>query len=173
MERLRRLLAGDTATVLRRGVLGLALLGIAGTLVELVFLRHWGSKLQLIVWPTVLLLALAASLLARRPTARTVRLVRRMAVVVVAIAALGVALHVHANFDAGPLAKGYETRWATMSVIEQLFAATTGGVGPAPTLAPGVLAEIALGLLLATVHHPALDAAPVESVGLSEALEGH
>jgi hypothetical protein len=43
-----------------------------------------------------------------------------------------------------------------MSALEQLFAAVTGAVGPAPTLAPGVLAEISLALFLATVRHPAL-----------------
>lgn len=156
MERLRRYAAGDTATVLRMGLLGLALLGIVGTGVELVFLRHWTSRLQLIVWPTLLVLSVAWLLLARRPSPRVVRIVRMAAIAVVAIAALGMAIHVYSNLDAGPLAKGYETRWATMSIIEQLWVATTGGVGPAPVLAPGALAEIALALLLATIHHPAL-----------------
>jgi hypothetical protein len=43
----------DTATLLRRGLLLLAAVGIAGTGVELVFLRHWSSLTQLIVWPAL------------------------------------------------------------------------------------------------------------------------
>lgn len=166
LDRLRRSLSGDTASILRQGLLGLALLGIVGTGVELVFLRHWTSRLQLIVWPTLALLSVAGVLLARRPSARVVRLVRLAAVGVVAVAALGMAIHVYSNLDAGPLAKGYETRWATISIVEQLWVATTGGVGPAPTLAPGALAEIALALLLATVHHPALTAEPAGRAAL-------
>lgn len=148
----------DTTTLLRRGVLGLAILGIAGTGVELVFLRHWTSALRLLVWPTLLALCLGAWLLARGPSGPVVRRVRWMALGVVLVAGLGMALHVHANLGAGPLSEAYGARWASMPAIQQWFLATTGGVGPAPTLAPGALAEIALGLLLATVRHPALEA---------------
>ncbi len=44
-----------------------------------------------------------------------------------------------------------------MSAVEQLWLAITGGVGPAPVLVPGTLAEISLALILATVRHPALE----------------
>jgi hypothetical protein len=44
-----------------------------------------------------------------------------------------------------------------MSVLDQWWTAVTSGVGPAPTLAPGALAEISLALILATVRHPATE----------------
>jgi len=66
------------------------------------------------------------------------------------------AFHVLENLDAGPLDRNYAATWDSMSPIDQWFTAVTGGVGRAPTLAPGVLAEMGLGLLLATVRHPSL-----------------
>jgi hypothetical protein len=62
------------------------------------------------------------------------------------------------NLGAGPLDRNYATTWDGLSFMEQLWLATTGGVGPAPVLAPGSLAEIALAILLATIRHPALEA---------------
>ena len=49
-----------------------------------------------------------------------------------------------------------------MSSVAQWWEAITGGVGPAPVLAPGVLAEISLALLIATLRHPAMVTAPVK-----------
>jgi hypothetical protein len=152
-----RLDATDTATVLRRGLLGLTALGIVGTTVELVFLRHWGSRAELIVWPVMLILALGWIAIVRRPSARVVRAVRVIAVVAALFAFVGVGFHVRENLNAGPLDRFYAARWDTMSAFEQWFAALTGSVGPAPILAPGVLLEMGLGLLLATIRHPALE----------------
>ena len=73
------------------------------------------------------------------------------------MALAGVALHALANVDAGPLDRVFATRWSTMSPIEQWWEALTGGVGPAPVLAPGVLAEVSLALAIATIRHPALE----------------
>jgi hypothetical protein len=146
----------DPAPILRRGVLALAALGVVGTTIELVFLRHWTSRTELFVWPAMLLLAFAVWMVARRPTRTGIRGARWLSVVVLLIAGLGVALHVHANLEAAPLDQAYETTWTTLSVVEQWWLAITGGVGPAPTLAPGALAEIALMIMLATLAHPAL-----------------
>jgi hypothetical protein len=156
LDRVTELAGGDPATVLRRGVLALAALGVIGTTVELVFLRHWTSQTELFVWPAMLLLALALWVVARRPTPTGIRRARWFALVVLLIAALGVALHVHANLEAAPLDAAYESTWTTLPVAEQWWLAMTGGVGPAPTLAPGALAEIALATLLATLAHPAV-----------------
>jgi hypothetical protein len=154
---LRRPDAPDLATTLRQGILGLAALGLVGTAVELVFLRHWSSALQLVVWPTLVLLFGAWWAVGLRPTPVRVRRARWLALSVLVIAALGVVVHVWANLDAGPLDQDYETTWATLPAIQQWFLAITGGVGPAPVLAPGVLAEIALAIGLATVGHPAIE----------------
>jgi hypothetical protein len=146
----------DVATVLRRGILALAALGIAGTTVELVFLRHWDGRTQLIVWPAMILLAVALWVIGRHPSPGRIRGARILSFAVLGIAALGILLHVHANLEAAPLDAAYEATWSGVPVLEQWWLAITGGVGPAPTLAPGALAEIALAVLLATVAHPVL-----------------
>jgi len=155
--------SADVADILRRGLLGLAALGVIGTTVELVFLRHWGSTVALIVWPTMLVLAASLWVMLRHPSAVAVRRVRYLAAVVVVVGALGVLVHSITNFEAAPLDREYEKTWPTMSTPQQVWLAATGQVGSAPTLAPGALVEIALGLMLATVAHPALDSASVET----------
>jgi hypothetical protein len=146
----------DTATLLRAGVLALVAIGIVGTTVELVFLRHWSTATESIVWPVMLALGAAFGVLVLRPSRGVVRAVRVVAVLAAAFALIGVGFHVVENLDAGPLDRLYAARWDSMPAIEQWFDAITGAVGPAPTLAPGVLAEMGLGLLLATFRHPAL-----------------
>jgi hypothetical protein len=136
-------------------VLGLALLGIVGTAVELVFLRHWGSEGQLIVWPAIIALTLAFVLVVKAPTRKRIRAARAIAVVVVLIAGIGMAFHVLENLKAGPLDRDYGPRWGQMSIVDQWTSAIIAEVGPAPTIAPGVLAEISLALLLVTLRHPA------------------
>ena len=154
--RLDALRAADTATQLRTGVLGLVALGIGGTTVELVFLRHWSSPTATIVWPVMLVLAVGFLALVFRPSRRVVQGVRIVALVAMAFALIGVGFHVAENLAAGPLDRLYATRWGSMSAVEQWFRAITGSVGPAPTLAPGVLAEMGLGLWLATLRHPSM-----------------
>ena len=149
-------LAGmDTATILRRGVLALAGLGIVGTAVELIFLRHWTTATAAIVWVGIVALAAGFLMLVRRPSRGIVLAVRALAVVAVVVAVVGIGFHVIENLDAGPLDRAFASRWDTMSSVAQWWTAIAGGVGPAPTLAPGALAEISLALLLATVRHPA------------------
>ncbi len=146
----------ETATLLRRGLLLLAGIGIAGTGVELIFLRHWSSLTQLIVWPALVLLMTALVLISRARSPRAIRAALASAAVVLVVAALGVAMHVVENLAAGPLDRSYASQWQSMSFLVQLWTATTGGVGPAPVLAPGALAEISLALVVATLRHPAL-----------------
>jgi hypothetical protein len=171
--RFHALHAADTSTLLRAGVLALVAFGIVGTTVELVFLRHWSTATESIVWPVMLALAAAFAALVLRPSMRVVQAVRVVAVVASAFALIGIGFHVVENLDAGPLDRLYAARWDTMSAVEQWFDAITGAVGPAPTLAPGVLAEMGLGLLLATVRHPALEAVAARdrlvAMGTSEA----
>ena len=146
----------DTATVLRRGVLALTGFVILGTAIELVFLRHWATTTALIVWPVMVALAVAFVAMLRWPSPRVVRVVRAVALVATAFAVVGVGFHVAENLDAGPLDRAFATTWDSMSAFDQWIAAITGAVGPAPTLAPGVLAQMGLGLVLATIRHPAL-----------------
>jgi hypothetical protein len=150
------------ATMLRRGILALVALGVAGTALELLFLGHWGSAGQTIVWPALILLAAGAATLAARPSPMSIRAVRAIAVAVSLVALVGIGFHVSENLTAGPLDRDFADVWASMSPFEQLWQAVTGGVGPAPTLAPGVLLQLGFGLLLATIRHPA---AVPEAVG--------
>jgi hypothetical protein len=139
------------AVVLRRGLLGLAGLGIVGTAMELVFLRHWSTATAAIVWIGIVALAIGFAVLLRAPNRRAISIVRAMAGLAFLVSLTGVGFHVAENLTAGPLDRLYAPIWDSMGPINQWWTAITGGVGPAPTLAPGALAEISLALLLATV----------------------
>jgi hypothetical protein len=159
--------APDTATILRRGILGLGALGVAGTLIELVFLGHWSNALQAVVWPALAVLAIGLLVMARGPSAAAIQRVRALALVVAAVAALGIGVHAWANVDAGALDKDVAATWGSMPAVQHWWLGITGAVGPAPTLAPGVLAEISFALALATVRHPALAETRARPVALA------
>jgi hypothetical protein len=152
----RRAAGADAATVLRVGLVALAALGVIGLLFELVFLRHWSTTGALIVWPALGAAGIATAALAWRPTPGRVRAVRWIALGVVVVGAVGVVLHVNENLLAGPLDRDYAATWDGLSITTQLFLAITGGVGPAPALAPGSMSELGLAIALATIRHPAL-----------------
>ena len=153
-----------TVEFLRRCFLALAVTATAATAVELALIRHWTSATQLIPWYALGGLALGAVLLVVRPRPATLRAVRALAVVVVLTAALGVYEHVLANYHAAPLDFRYESKWAAMSAGSRWWAAMSESVGPSPTLAPAVLAQAAVCLLLATLGHPALASGTADSV---------
>lgn len=157
MTTAQRIRSIDTAGLLRLGLIGLALLGIAGTAIELVFLEHWDGVTQQIVWPALLVLCLALLLIVWRPSPAKVWIARALAVVVLGIAGLGIWFHVEENVNAGFLDRTYGETWDSRSTLDQTWLAVTGQVGPAPTLAPGALSEISLALLLATVRIPMAD----------------
>lgn len=146
----------DTADLLRWSLVGLAALAAAGTAVELATLRHWNGFLQLIPWLVLGVLVVLIALMALRPGPTAIRAVRAGAVAVILASAFGVLKHVQANYDTAPLDRVYGPRWDTMSALGRWWAAASGGVGPAPTLAAGVMAQAALCLLLATLRHPGL-----------------
>jgi hypothetical protein len=140
--------------VLRAGILFVAAISLAGLTLELAFLRHWGDT-RTIVWLGILALSLALLLIVIRPNRSRIRMAQLLAITAGLVAIIGVGYHTIENLNAGPLDRDYADRWETMSDVDQLIAATTGEVGPAPTLAPGALAEIAALLLLATIGHAA------------------
>jgi hypothetical protein len=146
----------DPARPLRQGLLLLAALGTVGTGLELAALRHWDSTLQLVPWAALAVTGGAVALMAFHPTSRVVRAVRWVAVGLFLVAAFGTYEHVLANYHVAPLDFAYATRWPTMSAPARWWAAASGAVGPSPALAPAVLAQSALCLLLACVRHPGL-----------------
>ena len=146
----------DPAALLRRCLIVLAVLGIAGTGVELAMIRHWGTVLQTIPWVVLVALTITTLALVRARSATAVVGVRIVAITTVAASLFGMIEHVKANFDAGPLDAVYGPRWDAMSMSSKWWDAFVKRVGPSPTLAPGVLAQIGLCLLFATMQHPVL-----------------
>lgn len=146
----------DTAGLLRAGMIALAGLSIAGTAVELATLRHWNGALQLPPWAALGVLTAVTVVLATRPGRIALRAVRIGAVTILPVSGFGIVQHVEANYDTAPLDRDYSGRWDAMPEIERWWAAASGAVGPAPSLAAGAMAQAALLLLLATVRHPSL-----------------
>jgi hypothetical protein len=72
-------------------------------------------------------------------------------VVVLGASMYGVLDHVLVNYESGALDQRYSESWDTLPVGEQWWLAVTKTVGPAPTLAPGVLGQSALLLVLASI----------------------
>jgi hypothetical protein len=147
----------DDAQVLRTSLLAIAGISIFGIAAELLVERHWGSLVRYVPWICLAVMASAVYALARRPTRRVVQATRALALIVMAGAGLGIALHINENYTAAPLDFRYEDTWATMSEPERWWAALSKSVGPAPTFAPAALAEVSLIVLVATRRHPALD----------------
>jgi hypothetical protein len=148
--------ADALASRLRRGILWLAALTTLGIAVELAVERHWTQPIQFVAWAAVGVLAVAIALLMRAPSRARVRLAQIIAVAVVLSAGLGIGEHVYANYDAGPLDYRYATSWDSLPEATRWWLALTRTVGPSPPLAPGALAQAGLGVLLATLRHPAL-----------------
>ncbi|HEY6424978.1 MAG TPA: hypothetical protein VIY28_17405 [Pseudonocardiaceae bacterium] len=138
--------------MLRVSLGALTALGIVGTAFELATLQHWNGSMQLVPWGALAVLAVALTLHAKpagRPT-RT-RLVRGLALLVLAASMFGVLEHALANYRAGPLDQRFADTWDALSPWLQWWYAITKTVGPAPTLAPGMLGEAASTLILATI----------------------
>jgi hypothetical protein len=144
--------APGTAFPVRAGLIALTALSIGATAFELATARHWNSVEQLIPWAALAVLAGAAALLGSRP--RPVRAVRVLAAVVLVASLYGVVEHMLVNFDAGSLDARYGPGWDALPLAVQGWYAITKTVGPSPTLAPGVLGQSALLLLLATLTPP-------------------
>ncbi|GAA3255261.1 hypothetical protein [Nonomuraea helvata] len=133
--------------LVRLGLLGLAAIGIMGAALELAFERHWQSPVQLIPWAALALLGFALALLSLRDSPRTTTVVRAIALVVLLASAYGVFMHVSVNHAAGAA----DPAWDRLSPLTQWWYALTKSVGQAPPLAPGMLAQSALLLTVATL----------------------
>jgi hypothetical protein len=136
--------------MMRAGLVALALISVGATAFELASERHWNDLDQLIPWAAlaVLLAAIVAVLVPSRIALTTSRL---LAAVVLAASLYGVLDHTLANYDAGELDGRYSAVWDDLPAAQQWWYAVTKTVGPAPTLAPGVLGQAALLVLLAGI----------------------
>lgn len=144
------------SSTLRLSIVIVAALAIVGLAVELMVERHWGSLPRHVPWLALAGLAWSVVRLWRGPSARDVRVAQFIALAAMNAAAVGVGFHVIENYKAGPLDQVYSLVWDAMGEPERWWAAFSKSLGPAPTFAPGALALIALLVLVATQHHPAL-----------------
>jgi hypothetical protein len=140
----------STMVIVRRALIALTAIGILATAFELASERHWNGFEQLIPWLALVVLT-AAALLLLLPNGRGTTAARLLALVVLASSIYGVVEHILANFDAGALDQRFADTWDSLPLLEQIWLAVTKTVGPAPALAPGVLGQTALLLLLATL----------------------
>lgn len=137
---------------LRTALVLLATAVALGAAAELAMLRHWHGWQQLVPWVVVGLLGLAAAaLLLSRPTGSVVAAARVVGALTATGSAYGVLIHVLRNFQSGPLDARYAESWDGLPWLEQVWLASTGGVGPAPSLAPGMLALGGVCLVLGTL----------------------
>jgi hypothetical protein len=142
----------DPLHLLRGSLSALTVLGIVGTAFELATLQHWNGAMQLVPWAALLVLAAALALHAgsagRVPQTG---LVRALAFLVLTASLFGVMEHALVNYDAGPLDQHFAETWDTLAPWLRWWYAITRTVGPAPTLAPGMLGQAASTLILATI----------------------
>jgi len=144
------------APVLRRGLLGLAALTVAGLCVELAVEHHWTQPMQLVAWAALAVTLLAVVLVLGTPSPGRVRLARILAIIVMLSALLGIWEHIESNYESGELDQVYGDRWDTLPQSTRWWLAVSKTVGPSPPVAPGALAQAGLCVLLATLRHPSL-----------------
>lgn len=162
MTQVRHARRADPLHLLRGSLSALTVLGIVGTAFELATLQHWNGAMQLVPWAALLVLAVALALHAW-PTGRAPQtgLVRALALVVLTASLFGVMEHALVNYEAGPLDQRFAETWDALSPWLRWWYAITRTVGPAPTLAPGMLGQAATTLILATIGERATFTAPV------------
>ena len=146
---------GDSVGLLRRALLALVFIGAGGLVLELLLLEHFESALQFI--PLVLLACalVSATVLARKPSARTIQVFRAVMALCVLAGVVGVFLHYRGNvefeLERQPLRHGLDLVWKAIR-------------GATPALAPGALTQLGLLGLVYTFRHPALRRAPSMSM---------
>jgi hypothetical protein len=140
----------NSAALVRHGLVALTVIGILAAAFELAAERHWNGLEQLIPWLALAVLAVATAMVLV-PGGRGVTAARVLALLVLGASIYGVADHILVNFNSGALDQRYADTWDALPLVERWWYAATKTVGPAPTLAPGVLGQSALLLLLATL----------------------
>jgi hypothetical protein len=142
----------DTPIMLlvRRGLIALTVISILSTAFELAAERHWNGFEQLVPWLALAVLTMATTLLLL-PDERATTIIRVLALVVLGASLYGVVDHILVNLHAGELDQRFADTWDSLPLPVRGWYAVTKTVGPAPTLAPGVLGQAALLLLLAAL----------------------
>ena len=136
-----------TLARLRRFLLALAVVLLAGAVAELWFVEHTEDTVQLVPFVLCGLGAAAVVVALLRPGRVALWALRAVMLLVAAGSLLGVYLHVESNFE-------LERELNPSMSAGQVLLGALGGANP--LLAPGVLAVAALLALAATYQHPAL-----------------
>jgi hypothetical protein len=139
-----------SAALVRRGLYALTVIGIVATAFELATVRHWLSLEQLIPWVALVVLA-TATVLALLPVRWGRIAAESLALLVLSASVYGVIDHAVVNYNSGPLDQRFAESWDSLSPTQRWWYAITKTVGPAPTLAPGILGQTAVLLLLASL----------------------
>lgn len=137
-----------SVALVRRALYALTVIGIFATAFELATERHWNGLEQLIPWAALMVLAVA-TVLALLPAGSARIVARVLALIVLGASIYGVLDHIAVNYNSGPLDQRFADTWDTLPSTQQWWYAITKTVGPAPTLAPGILGQTALLLFLA------------------------
>ena len=139
-----------SVTLVRRGLYALTVIGILATAFELATVRHWLSLEQLIPWAALVVTRYRDG--ARTGACSWGRIAAGLlALLVLGASVYGVLDHTVVNYNSGPLDQRFADTWDSLPPTQRWWYAITKTVGPAPTLAPGILGETAVLLLLANL----------------------
>ena len=135
-----------TLAIIRRVLLGILLIGMAGTTIELLLLKHVAEATQLI--PVVLLGVAFVTVAwhARRPTAGSLMTVQIIMVLFVAAGLIGMVLHYQANVE-------FQLEIDRSLSGMPLFWKAVAAKAP-PALAPGSMSQLGLIGLAYSYRYP-------------------
>ena len=138
----------ETLASIRKLLLGALVIGVTGTIGELILLRHIDEPAQ---WIPVVALVLALPVLiwhASSPSPASVRVLQGLMLAFVVLGVVGVGLHYDGNVEfereLHPSERGWEFLRKTVA-------------GATPVLAPGSLVLLGLVGLAHAYRHPSLD----------------
>jgi hypothetical protein len=138
----------ETLASIRKLLLGALVIGVMGTIGELILLRHIDEPAQ---WIPVVALVLALPILiwhASSPSPATVRVLQALMALFLVLGVVGVGLHYDGNVEfereLHPSERGWEFLRKTVA-------------GATPVLAPGSLVLLGLVGLAHAYRHPSLD----------------
>ena len=140
--------APDTLTVLRRMLIALILIGLAGMILDLVLLKHYESGFQILPLALLGIGLLATLWLALGSGAARVHLFRSLMGLTVAVGLTGFLLHYQGSAE-------FQTETYPDLAGWKLFLKVVTSTSP-PALAPGAMVQLGLLGLLATLRHPSL-----------------
>lgn len=135
-----------TLVIIRRVLLAILLIGMAGTTIELLLLKHVEEATQLIPLVLLGLAFVSVAWHARRPTARSLMTVQIVMVLFVATGLIGMVLHYQANVE-------FQLEMDKSLSGMPLFWKAVAAKAP-PALAPGSMSQLGLIGLAYSYRHP-------------------